>query len=312
MQSGADDDAEPAEWDVASPVQPGRVAGVTMAGFGVSRLTSLRMIPHPAVMLVLEFGTDSSIVDDSAGPRQRGSLVAGLGYGFGGAVRVSGENVECVQVRVSPVVARAVLGAGPDELDGAVVDLDDLWGREAVRICEQLFDVPSWEGRFTLVEDFLARRCEARAPVDPEVAWAWDRIIVSRGLIRVDRLATEVGWSRKRLWSRFRSQIGLPPKRAARLVRFDHAAHRLVAGEDAARVAAEGGYADQSHLHREVVSFTGVTPTSVAGAPWLTVDDVAWPRHATSALPHALWDTGPSDRRRRNHPGLVQVREGSG
>jgi transcriptional regulator GlxA family with amidase domain len=66
------------------------------------------------------------------------------------------------------------------------------------------------------------------------VAWAWHQIVLSRGLIRVDALAAEVGWSRKRLWSRFHSQIGLPPKRAARLVRFDHAAHRLTAGEDAA------------------------------------------------------------------------------
>ncbi len=78
------------------------------------------------------------------------------------------------------------------------------------------------------------------------------------------------------MWSRFRSQIGLTPKRAAQLVRFDHAAHRLAAGERAAMVAAEGGYADQSHLHRDVVAFAGVTPTDVAVAPWLAVDDVAW------------------------------------
>src|SRR5436305_10201072 len=89
---------------------------------------------------------------------------------------------------------------------------------------------------------------------------AWNRILVGRGQVRVDSLAAEVGWSRKRLWSRFHSQIGLPPKRAAKLVRFDRAAHRLTAGEDAARVAADGGYADQSHLHRDVVAFTGATP----------------------------------------------------
>jgi len=109
------------------------------------------------------------------------------------------------------------------------------------------------------------------------VAWAWRRIARGHGLVRVDRLAAEVGWSRKRLWSRFRSQLGLPPKRAAKLVRFDHAAHRLVAGEGAARVAADTGYADQSHLHRDVVAFTGVTPATVAGEPFLAVDDIAWP-----------------------------------
>jgi methylphosphotriester-DNA--protein-cysteine methyltransferase len=102
-------------------------------------------------------------------------------------------------------------------------------------------------------------------------------MVRSRGQVRVEELATETGWSRKRLWSRFRSQIGLTPKRAARLVRFDHAAHRLAAGHSPALVAADSGYADQSHLHHDVVAFAGMTPTSVAAAPWLAVDDIAWP-----------------------------------
>ena len=101
-------------------------------------------------------------------------------------------------------------------------------------------------------------------------------MMTARGRARVEQLAADVGWSRKRLWSRFRSQIGLTPKRAAQLIRFDHSAHRLAAGDSAALVAAEGGYADQSHLHRDVMTFAGVTPKAVATAPWLAVDDIAW------------------------------------
>jgi AraC-like DNA-binding protein len=280
MRSTAGERADPAGWDVASPARPSRVAGVSMAGFGVGALTGLRMVPHPSVTLLLEFGAGRPVVDLAAGRRQRGSLVAGPGFGFGGAVRARGRDVECVQVRLSPLVAHGILGASPAELDGAVA-LDEVWGREASRILERLGETSSWEGRFAVTEALLARRSEARSPVDPEVAWAWDRIVAGRGLVRVEGLAAEVGWSRKRLWSRFRAQVGLPPKRAARLVRFDHAAHRLVAGRSPARVAAEGGYTDQSHLHRDVVAFTGVTPAAVAGEPFLTVDDVAWPRRGT-------------------------------
>jgi len=108
------------------------------------------------------------------------------------------------------------------------------------------------------------------------VAWAWRRIVAGRGAVRIEHLATELGWSRKRLWSRFRAQIGSTPKRAAKLVRFDHAVHGLVAGADPAAVAADGGYADQSHLHRDVVAFTGSTPATVVDEPFLAVDDVAW------------------------------------
>lgn len=244
------------------------------------------MVPHPAVTVLLEFGAGSPVLDCAGGGQQRGSIVAGPGFGSGGEARVRGENVECVQVRLSPVIARAVLGASPADLDGAAVSLGDLWGPETSRIREQLGDVSSWQDRFALTEALLARRHEAGPPVDPEVTWAWHRIVGSRGLVRVDGLAAEVGWSRKRLWSRFRSQLGLPPKRAVKLVRFDHAAHRLVGGEDAAHVAADAGYADQSHLHREVMEFTGATPATVAGEPFLAVDYMAWPSRGTPAIPH--------------------------
>ncbi|NUR86273.1 MAG: AraC family transcriptional regulator [Nonomuraea sp.] len=266
-----------ASWGVARPERPSRVAGVSMVGFRVHDLAALRMVPHPAVTLLLEFGAGRPVLD-APGGQYRGSLVAGPGLGSGGAVRAWGRDIECVQVRLSPVIARAVLGVSPAELDGAVVPLGDLWGSAAGRIGERLGESGSWQERFELIDRLLARRHEAGAPVEPEVARAWQRIVHSRGLARVEGLAEEVGWSRKRLWSRFGPQLGLPPKRAVKLVRFDHAAHRLVAGEGAARVAADTGYADQSHLHRDVVAFTGATPATVAGEPFLAVDDLAWPR----------------------------------
>lgn len=278
MRPTVDERADRAVWAVVRPARPSRVAGVSLAGFRDRGLTPVghRAIPHPAVTIALEFGAGPLIVDDSAGRQQRGSLVAGLGFGAG-AVWVRGENFAAVQVRLSPVVARTVLGVSPADLDGAVVALDDLWGRPASRIREQLSDASSWEERFAITDALLARHCQAGSPVDPEVAWAWSQILAGGGQVRIDQLAAEVGWSRRRLWSRFHSQIGLPPKRAATLVRFDHAAHRLAAGEDAAQVAADGGYADQSHLHRDVRAFTGATPAVVAGEPWLAVDDIAWP-----------------------------------
>ena len=255
------DDA--AEWEVVCPQRPSRIAGVSMAGFGIRSAAAVRLVPHPAVTLALDFGAGQPIVEDAAGGQHRGSVVAGAGFGFTGAVWARGENIAGAEARLSPVIARAVLGVSPAELDGAVVALDQVWGRAlAFRIREQLGDLTSWEDRFALIDALLARRYQADAPVDPETAWAWDRIVGRRGLIRVDRLAAELGWSRKQLWSRFCAQLGLPPKRAVKLVRFDHAAHRLAAGENTAYVAVDGGDADQSHLHRDVMAFTGTTPAT--------------------------------------------------
>ncbi|WP_280387075.1 helix-turn-helix transcriptional regulator [Nocardia wallacei] len=259
--------------DIAVPAPSSHRRGVSMAGFRgrAEGAVELRMVPYPALTMFLDFG-DSLLVDEIGGRQQGGGVVVGLAPG---SIRGSGRTVDLLQIRLSPVVAHGILGAG-SPLGGTVVALEDLWGREAGRMHEKLHAAESWEARFAIARDALARRQDAGRAVHPEVAYAWRRVVSSRGRIRVERLAEETGWSRQRLWSRFRSQLGLTPKRAARLVRFDHAARRLARGHGAAAVAAECGYADQPHLHREVVSFAGMTPTAVAAAPWLTVDPIAW------------------------------------
>lgn len=253
-----------------------------MAGFS-QRSTGpvdLRVVSYPAVTVFVDLG-GGLVVDDAGGQRTRGSVVAGLEPG---GIRGGGRDVECLQVRLSPVVAYAALGA-PSALGSGVVTFDDLWGREAMRIQDRLEAACSWDDRFAIAAAALARRCEAGRTVDPAVSFAWRQLVASRGRVRVASLAAEIGWSRKRLWDRFRLQIGLTPKRAAQLIRFDHAIHHLAAGRGAALAAAMGGYVDQSHLHRDVMTFAGTTPAAVAVAPWLAVDDVAW------AAPEHVFDT---------------------
>lgn len=293
MRSAESDYVAAAVWDIAIPSRPGRIAGVMMAGFRTrgTELVDLRAVPYPAVTLGLKFGDGLLTVEDASGLPHTGSVVAGLAPC---SVRLRAQGIECIQVRLSPLVAHAALGASA-ELGGAMISLDDLWGRDAERVSEQLRGAGSWEDRFAIAEAALGRRMEEGQAVDPEVAFVWRQMVVSRGRARVEGLAAEVEWSRKRLWSRFRSQVGLTPKRAAQLVRFDHAAHRLAAGHSAALVAADSGYVDQSHLHRDVMTFAGVTPAAVAAAPWLAVDPVTWAvqrhhsgQHPVGARPAAL------------------------
>ncbi|MBF9071989.1 AraC family transcriptional regulator [Streptacidiphilus sp. NEAU-YB345] len=246
-----------------------------MAGFR-ARTTDpvdLAVVPYPAVTLAFDIGDGTLAVVDSEGREQRDSAVIGMAAD---GVRGLGRDVACLQLRLSPLLAHAVLDGASAESGGRVVPLDDLWGRDAARLRERLCAAGSWEERFAIAEAALALRCEGGRVVDPEVAYCWRQIVTHQGSVRVDRLAEAVGWSRKWLWSRFRAQLGLTPKRAAQLVRFDQAAHHLAAGNAAARVAAEIGYVDQSHLHRDVMAFAGATPRAVAIAPWLAVDDIAW------------------------------------
>lgn len=265
------------DWSLVDVAVPRRSLppGIEMAGFSARGPAGgdIAMVAHPSLTVLVDLSEDAGIGYSVDGSYHRGSVVMGL---VPGDVRASGWEGECLQIRLSPAAA-TLLDGSPADLTGAVVPLAEVWGREAVRFEEQLRAATSWDDRFRIATDALGRRLDSHHPIDEEVAHAWRLIIGTRGLVRIDRLADTVSWSRKQLWAGFRAQLGMTPKQAAQLVRFDHAAHLLAAGQGPAAVAAESGYADQSHLHREVKAITGATPTAVARAPWLAIDDVAWP-----------------------------------
>jgi hypothetical protein len=66
------------------------------------------------------------------------------------------------------------------------------------------------------MDRFLLGRLADGPRPSPEVGWAWARLMATGGAVPIGRLAGEVGWSHKQLIARFRQQIGLRPKTAAR------------------------------------------------------------------------------------------------
>jgi AraC-like DNA-binding protein len=255
-----------AGWDVARPSGEAPLGGVAVIGYrdrGAAGL-DIPVVAIPAVTVVIGFGGNDLIVDGAAGRQAFTGFVTGFPRG---SMRIRSEQAECVEVRVSPLRVRSLLGVAPAELGCVVLDLDGIWGRRAQSLRQRLAAAATWQERFAVTRSFLAQHDEpARAP-DPEVVASWDRLLASRGRVRIDELAHASGWSRKRLLSRFESQIGLTPKRAAMLVRFRHAVEGLMAGRAAADVAADCGYTDQSHLSRDVSSFADTTPGTLAGQP---------------------------------------------
>ncbi|HEX5881395.1 MAG TPA: helix-turn-helix domain-containing protein [Actinomycetota bacterium] len=177
-----------------------------------------------------------------------------------------------LEVLLAPLGAYRLLGLPMDQLSGRIVDLVEVLGADGRRLTEQLREAPSWRQRFALADQFLLRQLEEGPRPSPEVGWAWGRLVATGGAVPVGRIAGEVGWSHKHLITKFRQQIGLRPKTAARLVRFDGVWRRLDGRRplDWGQVAREAGYADQAHLVREFHQFTGTTPTQflAQGRAW--------------------------------------------
>jgi transcriptional regulator GlxA family with amidase domain len=97
----------------------------------------------------------------------------------------------------------------------------------------------------------------------PEVKRAWEMLVSTAGRLEVSRLAGEVGYSRRHLAALFHRELGLAPKAAARVLRFERS-RRLIAGPERpnlALVAAAAGYYDQAHMTREWTEIAGCAPS---------------------------------------------------
>ena len=165
-----------------------------------------------------------------------------------------------MQIDLAPPTAFALFGS-LNELANTVVPLEDVLPEPT--IVEQLAGA-DWNDRFAVLDRVLSRRLESSRPASPEVVWAWQQLLAGRGRARVGALAEELGWSRRRLVARFREQVGLPPKAAARMIRFEHARALAERSQrpDWARIAFDAGYYDQSHLINDFRSVTGRTPVT--------------------------------------------------
>lgn len=173
-----------------------------------------------------------------------------------------------VGVHFRPGGAFPFLGISPSEIADTHVPLDDLWGSGSRNLREQLLEGGSPSERLELVEAALLRRlrnARQTRPGHPAVGAAVHALREGGNGARVAAVAAAMGLSRRRFAEVFDREVGLTPKLYARLQRFHHVKqHMATLGGPAswATFAVECGYFDQSHMLRDFVEFSGMSPAS--------------------------------------------------
>ena len=171
-----------------------------------------------------------------------------------------------VQVAVDPLACRSLFGLPAGELAGLDCRAEDVLPTALVeQLRTAVLDGDAWPERLAGLDTQLHRLAGGarRDGVPPEVRHAWRRLLDTGGRMAVEALAGETGWSARHLRTHFRAETGLTPKQAARVVRFDRVRRALARAPHGvlADLAAQYGYADQSHLDREFRALAGCTPT---------------------------------------------------
>lgn len=110
------------------------------------------------------------------------------------------------------------------------------------------------------IDDFsaaLLKRAEERTP---RIEHAVNALKNGRSTSSVAR---ELGWSRQHLRRVFQAHVGLSPKQFACVARMQQSLIFMQNDVSLAQTAADLGYADQSHLARELKLLTGATATEL-------------------------------------------------
>ena len=252
-----------------------------------------RGLPSPWLTLIVTLD-DPLMISEHPDPRQPASqhqvLVGGL-HTVPALVTHDGAQ-SGIQLGLTPLGARVLLDVPAGALATLDLEGDEVLGRFAAELQDRMRAAGTWAGRFAALDGLLAARAgltgigpggqqpglpvpsarragpmDTRALIAPEVRYAWRTLLATRGAVSVAELAEETGWSSRHLDNRFRSEIGLTPKAAARVIRFDRARRMLMrrvrdGGPPAlADLAVAGGYYDQAHLAREFRGLAGCSPS---------------------------------------------------
>jgi len=224
-------------------------------------------LPSPFLTVILTLDEPLHLaqhVDPGQRPGRYDALVGGL-HERPAVIEHAGAQ-SGVHLRVSPLAARSLFGCPAGELAGVDGHAEDVLGPVVVELLDRLRSAAGWGARFAAVDDVLGRVAQPGRDVPPELAHAWRLLSRSRGRLRIRDVARTVGWSERHLGHRFAEEIGLTPKAAAQVIRFQHARERLQRNvrrgrPDISGVAAAAGFFDQAHLVRDWRRFTGLSPT---------------------------------------------------
>jgi AraC-like DNA-binding protein len=223
-----------------------------------------KVVPDGRMELLVHLGdpVETILEDGSRWPGQTGSLLVGQ---IRRHITLSPKGrVEILGVRLHPGAAFPLFRVDLDEMVDDAVPLSAFrpaLGRE-LEGC--LSETRGWTERVRAVERTLIEGLARKAgrPELPEVVA--ESIERGGGRQPVSGLARRFGVGVRTLERRFRREVGLSPKRLARIVRLQGTFSLLgrTARPSWAEIAFSCGYSDQPHLVREFRELTGEPPAT--------------------------------------------------
>ena len=170
---------------------------------------------------------------------------------------------EIVAVRLRPGVAHRLLGENAKTLLDQDVPLRDLWPGHRAAPWEEVTTQRRASAKMAAIAEVVTSRLRTNGECDDFVmqAAAW---MAGHPFASLAELRGRCGLSERQMRRHFDEAIGYGPKKLQRILRLQRllwlASHESSPVPSLAQLSFAAGYADQSHMTREVVALTGASP----------------------------------------------------
>jgi len=229
-----------------------------------------RVLPTGAAQLIVNLKEDQTRLYDPALPGRfvvtAGTVLSGVRSRY--QVIDTSEQEFVAGVAFRPGGTVPLIRVPAHEMSDADVPLEALWGRSrTAALRERLLESDSLDAALDALETAM-REVWTPAVRHPAVTFALSAFERAPLATSITAVTDRIGLSAKRFIERFKSEVGMTPKRYCRVRRFQRAVAHAHQGRDVdwPQVALECGYFDQAHFIHDFRSFAGLTPTGYRSA----------------------------------------------
>ena len=199
----------------------------------------------------------------------------------------------CMGAHISLGCAAALFRLRIADIRERHIGLEQLWGTAARSLQEHLSDMSTPQQRLQVLEQHLLQYARPRNRPPSFLAPCLNRLRHCPNQ-RIDTLVSLSGHSERHFIHTFQQHVGLAPKSLQRILRFQQAVRLLRKSQASlASIALDCGYCDQAHLHREVRTLGGRTPSQYRQEPaWSGIPEPE--RGQICPIPGSSWPQDPA------------------
>mgnify|MGYP006298277223 FL=1 len=229
-----------------------------------------RALPNGMVELFFFVGGNRIVFREKQHEQRLSGFLAGvfkLDYPMKIKVENNVSQLKGLSVLFTHLGVNLLLGHKLYELTNRIIGIDRFRYQDVYRQYMNISEIEDERLLFENLNEFFLHQLRSKNYQTQRIVPLLNNLEHMKGLLTIDRITSEFGFSYKRLYRLFTDEMGMSPKMYLKILRFNRACYLFdrASEKDIAEIVYKCGYYDQAHFQREFKSIMNESPHSMRG-----------------------------------------------